>query len=344
MMHGGRVHETARENGFNIKSIIDFSSSMNDFIKLPEITMGRECIENYPDTDYEYYKNYISGGEFKKDNILIVPGLTYFIHRIMLLSSGNIIIITPTFNEYLYARSNSKKVEIPLYVIQKNPYILKNYNFNSIFIVYPSSPTGELMEANVMNAILNISLLKNARVFLDESFIYFSEKRPLNEISLINKYGNLFVCRSLTKAFSIPGLRIAYVASAPENIIMMEHDFDPWRMSSASLKYISKINYNNLAGLPEMVTLERNYIIKRMMGLGFTPVGKPVANYITFKAPEHINILDLDKFLKSNGILIRILDDYKEFGTNYIRISVKRRNKNVRLISKIKEYMGDLYR
>ncbi len=326
-MHGGNIYEVSRETSIPVKKILDFSSNMNDFINIKSYFVKSSDIKNYPESKLDPYNKIISNDEFDGENIMIVPGLTYIIHKFILSLSGNIIIVSPSFTEYLNAPFNGNRIILPYNIIASNPEILFYYNYSAIFIVYPDNPTGNMLPLKSLNNILRISDEKNAYIFLDESFIYFVNKRELNENDIIKKHNNIIIGRSLTKFFSIPGLRIGYIASGKENIIHLNKIAEPWRMPQFSLEYIKDLDYASMLNIPETISRERKYMIGELEKLNFKLVGRPKANFITFKIPFDGRIIK--SFLEKNGIMIRTLEDYDTFGKNFIRISIKQHNKNL---------------
>ena len=338
-MHGGDIYRFAREQQREPESALDFSANMNDFIQVKNMKINSVYIKNYPEVNLEFYKSIVSEQKFKNENITITPGLTFFIYHYMASLDGNVIIISPAFTEYIYAATVSQRIILPFNVINKNPGIIENYSFDALFMVYPDNPTGQIMSKKNIVKILDICAKKNARLFLDESFIWFVNNRDLDEVELIESYPNLIIGRSLTKILSVPGLRLAYVISSDNNISEIEKNLEPWRISQPALLYLRTANMN-FNGIPEMVEKERNYVVKSMESINIKLIGSPRANFATFELPAGIDGMNMKKFLAERGIMIRLLDDYQEFGINYIRISIKKHRKNNVLIRSIREYMG----
>jgi threonine-phosphate decarboxylase len=338
-MHGGDVYSFASEYNEDLSRILDFSANMNDFIRVNDLVINKKYIRNYPENNLGRYKKIIAGKEFGINNIAMVPGLTSFIHLYMNSIKGNSIIIAPSFTEYIKSNTAGKKILIPFNAVNKNPEIIKNYSYKTLFLVYPDSPTGQMMDRNSIYSIIETSLKKNSTVFIDESFIWFANNREINEMDIIIRYSNVIIGRSLTKVLSMPGLRLGYLASNTDMVSEIEKNLDPWRINEAGLLYLER-NMKDFTGLGKDVEIEREYLIKSLENLNLTVIGKPRANYITFKLPENINGEKLKEFLAGKKIMIRLLDDYPEFGGNYIRINVKRRNKNRILVNGIRDYTG----
>ncbi len=338
-MHGGNIYSVSKNNNIKLKKILDYSANMNDFIKINNITVKSEYIENYPEIDLDKYKKILSNNEFDIEYISMVPGLTYFIHKFISTLKNNIIIISPSFTEYLYSKYNYNKIIINYDTVVKNPDIIKNYDFTAIFLIYPDNPLGNLISKDILFKLIDIAYKKNAYFFIDESFIYFVKNREINENEMINNYNNIIIGRSLTKIFSIPGLRLGYIISDKRNIDNMEKYLEPWRISEITLKYIEVLDFNSIKYTPEKTEIERNYMIKQLSKLNFTPIGNPEANFITLKLDDGYNGSELKKYLENRGIMIRLLEDYDLFNKNYIRLNVKRHYKNKILIDHIKNFM-----
>ncbi|MCL4349262.1 aminotransferase class I/II-fold pyridoxal phosphate-dependent enzyme [Ferroplasma acidiphilum] len=341
-MHGGNIYDFARENQASLSSILDFSASISDFNRVKNFIIKKEYIENYPETNLAAYKKILAGNEFNPANISLVSGLTAFIHTFLASIKGNVIIISPAFTEYLKPQIEGKRIIIPFNVVNDHPEILSNFNFEALFLVYPDSPTGQLMSSSSIYSIIEIAMKKNSTVFLDESFIWFVNNREIMERELIEKYNNVIIGRSMTKILSIPGLRLGYIASNSTTIHSIEEKLEPWRINQAALAYIYG-HVQDLSNVALSTETERNYLIKSLKNIGFRTVGKPRANYITFQLPASIDGSRLKAYLAGKNIMIRLLDDYNEFGSNYMRISVKKRVKNKVLINALNCYTGEIH-
>jgi histidinol-phosphate/aromatic aminotransferase/cobyric acid decarboxylase-like protein len=341
-MHGGDIYEFAEKNRVQLRNVLDFSASINDFISVKNMIIKKELIENYPEINLDKYKKILAGDEFAPENIALVPGLTSFIHKFMLSVNGNVVIVSPTFTEYLKPEIRGKKIIVPFDILNKNPDILKNYNFNALFLVYPDSPTGQIIDKNSFYSIIEIAMKKNSTLFLDESFIWFVNNREINEMELIEKYSNIIIGRSMTKVISMPGLRLGYIASNCLTIQKIEKSLEPWGINEIALAYLGSYT-GNLTYLGKKTEIERNYVIKSLKNTGYQVIGMPRANYITFQLPENIDGKYLKKYLAENNIMIRLLDDYNEFGSNYMRIAIKRRAKNRILINALSAYTGEIH-
>ena len=83
---------------------------------------------------------------------------------------------------------------------------------NLVFISYPNNPTSNTFSAEVIHQILSRS---DTLVVLDEAYYEFSGKTFIGEL---NRYSNLIITRTFSKAYGLAGLRIGYLIAHPEII------------------------------------------------------------------------------------------------------------------------------
>ena len=130
----------------------------------------------------------------------------------------------PTFMPYI-TESKIAQAEIEYINLTKDYKINLNEILNKIdnktkiiFVVNPHNPTGTIISENEFESFLE-KISKNILVVLDEAYIeYINENKKMNIKKLINKYKNLCVIRTFSKAYGLAGLRIGYLI-ANENIV-----------------------------------------------------------------------------------------------------------------------------
>lgn len=85
-----------------------------------------------------------------------------------------------------------------------------------IVIGNPNNPTGTLATADEVLALAEVGARKGTDILVDESFLDFL---PSDETySVLDQAGdrdNLFVIRSLTKFYALPGLRLGFGVTSP---------------------------------------------------------------------------------------------------------------------------------
>jgi threonine-phosphate decarboxylase len=166
-------------------------------------------------------------------------------------------------------------------------------------------------------------------LFLDEAFIELSDPRE----SLVHDVDPaLFILRSLTKAFAVPGLRFGYGFGDPDLIERMEVLRPPWSVNSFAEEFalLAFQHYDRLGESRQRIAQERDWLEERIGDLGLAPLPSS-ANFLLVLLGEPASALAAR--LLEKGILVR---DCASFGLpNAMRIAVRTREENEQLIEAI---------
>ena len=314
--HGGRVRWHRARDGVEL---FDFSANMNPYP--PEIPWKPDLsvLKDYPDDRYETLKEVI-GRTFGRDaaEVAVGNGSVELIRAFCLtvLGNGDTVCITPpTFAEYeMAARLAGARCSVD------------DDGAAVRFLCNPNNPTGTLHSRPDVLRLLDRVAGQGTRLFLDEAFIELSDPRQ----SLVDvSHENLFVLRSLTKSFTVPGIRFGYGFGMPELIEKIETVRLPWTVNAFAESFAIEAfrHYDRLEASRERIARERNWLCGRLgsLGLAYEP---PSANYILIEVPVEAEVL-VGRLL-SRGILVR---DCRSFGLpRHIRVAVRTREENRQLI------------
>ncbi|MFD3155326.1 histidinol-phosphate transaminase [Haloimpatiens sp. FM7330] len=194
-----------------------------------------------------------------------------------------------------------------------------------IFICNPNNPTGYLID---LKDIKNLLEETDALVVVDEAYIEFAEKSILSEIE---RYENLIVLRTLSKAFGLAGIRVGSMISNEELIDIMKKVVSPYHLNSISQYLAVKAlqNKENLKPYIEEIKLQRIFLYKSLQKLGMKVVPS-YANFLFFQS----DIKDLYNKLVDKGVLIRKFSDKL---SKYFRVSIGDPSENKKFIGCLKE-------
>jgi len=295
----------------------------------------------YPDLDYKKLKSELSRITNKKvENIIPTNGSDELIQLILLAYSKeneNILSHIPTFSEYEkisnYLGRNFIGVEPKKNLkVDKDVFIqkIKEYNPKIIFLCSPNNPTGELLKEEFIEEVLNTS---NNMVIVDEAYIEFSGKTNIN---LLDKYENLIIMRTLSKAYGLASLRVGYGLTSEKNIDFLNEYRMPYNISGISqfiatetLKLIDTKKY------VENILNEKQRIIKELKKINIEYLNSE-SNFILIKTINNNGVL---KALKENKIFVRTFND--EYLVSYIRFNIGNREENDKLLSILKDVVGN---
>lgn len=349
-VHGGNVYEIAEKFRLKLEDIIDFSASVSP-LGVPEIVMqavksSLRKIAHYPDPDCLVFRNAAASElGINSENILAGNGTAELIYLIvrMVLPRCTVLPI-PTFSEYEYA-VNSIGGQIKYVQLQAGGY---NFSLSiddfcqSIrgadlaFICNPNNPTATLLGRDELREILEVGKANRCLIVVDEAYMDFVEGG--SDYSLVNQilnYDNLIILKSLTKVYSLPGLRIGYAIGSKPLIDKMKNLRDPWSVNTlaqaAGAAALKEKDYRTR--LQELVWEERQYLYEEIKKLPGLKPYIPTANFLLVNTYETgITAAQLQEVLARIGLLIRDCRSFKGMGTYFFRIAVRKRSENTRLI------------
>ena len=339
VIHGGKNTVQSTDS-----SIIDFSSNISPIgtpISVKKILKKNiENIKNYPDFSssavISSLKKYT---QLEKSNLLVGNGAIEIIYNFcfaFLSKKTKILIPIPTFQEYeTAAKLNNCQISyFKTMNLSENldQFISKIPKNGCIFICNPNNPTGKLLEKNQLLQIIKKAKKLSTIVFVDECFIEMVPESNKSVISYVKKYDNLFVLRSLTKSFALPGIRIGYAASSKNMIEILQKIKIPWSVNSLAqdAANIALKNKSHLTKSNAVIKKELNYLTNKISNLDGFDCAKSSTNFIIIKTK--INSTSLQKKLLGKKILIRDCKNFRGLNNHHIRIAVKSHNDNLKLV------------
>lgn len=288
VFHGGISGELLRRYGTDI---LDVSASLNPYP--PEITcsFSLEDLGKYPDDSYEALKKTIAKVFSRTpDEVCVGNGSIEIIRVYCAVSKGKTCRIDmPTFGEYGMAAT----------LAQKN--VLSHAPADIRFLCNPNNPTGELISRQDMLAAIQDAEDTNSQLFVDEAFMELAET---DESVADIRSENLFVLRSLTKSFAVPGIRFGFGFGTPELVEQIEAARTPWTVNSFAEKYAYAAfeRWQELKKSSTLITRERNRYFKELTDMNLTFYPSKV-NFITIHLPVSADSL-VPKLLEK-GIYVR---------------------------------------
>lgn len=207
-----------------------------------------------------------------------------------------------------------------------------------IYIANPNNPTGTFLSHNDI-ADFMAKVPQNVLVVLDEAYTEFTaEAERVNAFVLAQQHTNLIICRTLSKAYGLAGLRIGYAVSHPEIADLLNRVRQPFNCNSLALtaaiavlnddEFVKKVAENNRL---EMARFEA---FCHAQGLAFIP---SKGNFITidFKRPA----AQIYEALLREGVIVRPIAGYGM--PNQLRISIGLPQENDRFFAALLKVLKD---
>ena len=350
--HGGNIYLLAECLGIAENAVLDFSASINP-LGVPEsvrsvITENLESLFNYPDPDTKQLRLKIAEHVgIDADSIICGNGSTELIYLIVRAARPtNVLIPAPTFSEYERACTISHGAKVAWHELKKeNSFdvdpaglIRAMAGENSIsspcdmlFLCNPNNPTGGLISRQDMLKIAGAAAGLKSMLVVDEAFIDF---RP--EASVITEVENnpyLVVLRSLTKFYALSGLRLGYAVLHPSLLDAAKAAREPWTVNTlAQIAGITALDDTAYKTETFQIIEEE----KQRLEAGFTGLGiaylPSSANYYLLQLEKAQELLAC---LRTKGILVRDCSNFIGLDGTYIRVAVKSKTANSRLLEEI---------
>ena len=353
--HGAEVYSAAQESGYTPRELLDFSSSVNPLgpskKMLKAIQEAFDEIIAYPDSNSTALRQTIAThfSGMTKNNIIIGNGSTelmYLFAEAFLKRGEKALMAAPTFGEYERAvRKTGEAVKFvkldKTFQVDVEAFKREMTGCKLLFLCNPNNPTSKLIPKDNLTSIIDSALSQDILVFLDEDFLEFVDNEKNNTmIPQISKYSNLFILRSFTKIFGLTGLRIGYGITSKEIAEVLHCTKIPWNVNclAQTAAAIAIKDETHLQITQELIKTEKTWLqtqLSRIQTFRFSP---PDANFffidieqtgLTANALKH-------KMLKQ-GILIRDCSNFVGLNEFYIRVAVKTRDQNLRLIEAFKK-------
>jgi len=257
-------------------------------------------------------RTFVGSGE-----LLRLPYPTYILYRTLAEIQGAVSEIVPFRSDWslpdeFYADSTTQKLRL-------------------VFLPNPNSPSGTVIPKQ---RILEIAEKLPCPLVVDEAYADFADEHCMD---LVAKCEKLIVCRTMSKAHALAGLRFGYLVAQPHLVDQMMKVKDSYNCDALSIAAAAAAIADDdwLAESRRKILATKDRLTERMRKLGFdVPVSS--ANF-TWNTRKDMPVQPIYEYLKRNGILVRYMD-YPGWGDG-LRISVGTDEQTDRCVDLIAEYL-----
>ncbi|MBQ4802769.1 pyridoxal phosphate-dependent class II aminotransferase [Aquimarina sp. MMG015] len=331
--HGDDLHLIEGKITHNFSSNVYYKGCPKTL--LAHISKNVSLIQNYPSPAASEL-NKLAAHKFQlpSEQFLFTNGATEAFYLIaQLFSNKKATIVAPTFSEYEDA---CKNFQLDYLLVSRTE--IKDTDADLVFICNPNNPNGAIFSKNDLEFLFKQK--PETTFVIDEAYIEFTNSVE-SIISLTKNYRNLIVVRSLTKTFTIPGLRLGYIVSNTLIIKKLLTLKMPWSVNSLAIKAGEYIFKNYEAFQFEAAELIEETIIfkEQLEQLDGMKVCESNTSYFLVELLQK-SAMELKEYLiVKHQILIRDATNFKGLTGEYIRLSTQSKEANKILIQALKEWM-----
>ncbi|WP_392534886.1 threonine-phosphate decarboxylase CobD [Nostoc sp. C117] len=372
--HGGNLAWAAALAGCSPDAILDFSASISPLgppnSAIAAIVSQIGNLKHYPDPNYSELRLALSHFHQLPPE-WILPGngsaelLTLIGRELAQLAATTL--ITPAFGDYYrtLAAYNAEVLECPVISSEQRvllaeaghlaraelPVLLSTQHglnvplsltalstHSGLLLNNPHNPTGKLFSRESILPYLE----QFALVVVDEAFMDFvppNEEQSL--IPVVQEYANLVVLRSLTKFYSLPGLRLGYAIAHPDCLAKWQQWRDPWPVNTlaaaAAIAALQDTEFQQQTW--KWLPPTRNQLFQGLAEIpGLQPQPSAV-NFLLVESQKSTSQLQ-QELLKHHQILIRDCLSFKELGDRFFRVAVRQESDNQRLLTALNSVLS----
>ena len=358
-MHGGNVWGISKKFQVPLDKIMDFSVSTNPLGPPPKVLKAIRkslwLIGNYPDPDPKELKNLLAGqiGNVKTENITLGNGsveLIYLFAEAFLDAGHEAIISVPTFGEYEIStiRAGGKPKFVESHLFSDHPLSVKDLErvvskkTRLIFLCNPNSPTGVMLPRDEIIEIIQFAEKRDILIFLDENYVDFVDTEKMYSLAdNVTEFSNLFVLKSLTKFFSLVGLRIGFGVASRDIVNILNSVKMPWNVNNLAM-IAAKEAVTDRAFIEKsrlFVSREKAYMLRQLQRIRWLEVHPSDANFFLMKiTKDGLTSTQLKDRLIMSGLLIRDCANFRGLNDKFFRVSVRRHTSNKLLIRSLKQF------
>ena len=341
--HGAHGAAAAKSLGVAEGDLLDFSQNINP-LGIPDAAMAaaqralRDEAGRYPDAGYQALREALAAYlGVPPANVVPTNGgaEALFLAARCARTLPRALVLEPTFSEYAaaaraaglepvrrVARRREDEFRLDLTALEDLDGV------GLVFLCNPNNPTGDALESAQVLEIVDRVLEGGAVLVVDEAFADFA---PGLGVGAEIREG-LYVARSFTKFFGIPGLRLGCLVCAdPERVQRLQPSWPVNAVAAAAA--VSAVGDKNFvtSSVAEVARL-REELIESLETLPGITAFDSVANFVLVRGPE-----GLVERLAGRKILVRGCEPFPGLGPGYFRVAVRGSHENAQLLAGIRE-------
>lgn len=319
-------YSSARSEMADFAGMIQLDANENPFLPYP---MSKEVhqLNRYPEPQPRAVISRLASiYGMGKDQVLVARGMDEVMDllvRVFCIPYKDSILYTPPTYGYYQVAADISGIGVVKVNLEDDfsldPDKLISVGRNKVKIVFlctPNNPTGNIIDLAVIEKITKN--MPNSIIAVDEAYMEFADAP--SAVTLLSKYQNLVVMKTLSKAYAFAGVRVGTLLANHEIIKLISKVIAPYPIPVPTVNLIIQalspfgldVANNNI----EVIKLERERMYQELSKVSGIHVYKSQANYLLIKVSEASKMYQ--HFL-SRGIIIR---NRSRDIPNTIRISI----------------------
>ncbi|MEK5023724.1 threonine-phosphate decarboxylase CobD [Paenibacillus sp. FSL M7-1046] len=353
--HGGDLLTAAELYGVGDGLFLDFSANINPLGPPPGVLEllrdSRQAVTAYPDPGHRRLKSLLAESLGVDSSWITVGNGAAESMALLLLAAAprKVGIIEPCFSEYRQLAEQFGAEVLSVQGTKEQDYragvqsiagLLEQVDL--LFLGQPNNPNGVQYSLDDLRLLARKAERCGAILAVDEAFIDFIPgERRQSLLPELAEYRQSVLIRSMTKFYAIPGLRLGFTVAHPELAAAMTAKQVTWSVNGLALlagEACLRSGQAYEARTRELIAGEREVLRQGLLHLGCAvPPGE--ANFLLAGLPAPWTAQEMQARLGRSGILVRSCAMYAGLGPGHIRVAVRGREDNSRLLRQMAEIM-----
>ena len=280
------------------------------------------------------------------ENVVLGNGAAELIKALMERFEGKTGFIRPTFEEYpnRYDKGNSvcfyPENENFSYTADDLMDFFGDKDIRNLVLVNPDNPTGNYIPKKDLERLIAWCEERDITLLVDESFVDFSDELGATLVTqdILDAHAKLYVMKSISKSFGVPGLRLGILASGNVEVISsLKKDVAIWNINSFAEFYMQIYekyvkDYDKALKLFRSERTRFQNALAKLEGIRIIP---SQANYFMIELKNGQTAEDLTRKLLLNHNLF-VKDLSSKTNGEFLRIAIRNKQDNNKLVAALK--------
>ena len=362
--HGGQAKALLAHFGLPANyRLEDFSANLNP-LGPPAwvrdwLTKQLAGLEYYPAPDYCAACHAIAAQhQLQPEQVLLTNGGAEAIYLAAALHADQrAAIINPSFGEYARAchahRLSISEIALPAphFSLDVDALLASLNDVDVLFLCRPNNPTATLIDFSAMQTILARTAAIGCRVVVDEAFVDMvgetvGETPQQGSLApLLARYSHLMLLHSMTKLYTLPGLRLGYLLADAATVQAVQAHQPPWSVNHLAAELVAPLLADDVfvRRTQRWLATERPRMAQALTQLGLEVVPSQACFFLIRPGVEQrgqgITSDILFERLLRRGVLVRHTHNFIGLDGEWLRVALRDAPANQRLISVLKNVL-----
>lgn len=284
-----------------------------------------DAIRSYPEPSARSLEKMIADEcGIRADEVLVTSGATDAIYLIAqaFRDKRTYCVHRPTFSEYDDA--------CQLFGYEERP------DGALCWLCNPNNPTGQVvshsfvMEASSAHEILVV----------DQSYEDYTACQMPNPLDMLCR-DNIILIHSMTKRYSVPGLRLGYITASADIIRFLRQQYRPWAVNVLALEAGKWLLENGVQLIPDLEAYlqETQRLRQNLSRLAGVECSETQTNFFLCTIQPHA-AAELKEYLaREHGVLIRDASNFRGLTPHHFRVATQSPKENDTLVAAITQFL-----